>query len=116
MAPGEGVFIKKPASAPEIQLTFVGEVMQGTLVNPIVQGFDIYSSMVPQAGQLATVLGYAGSTGDVMYKLLATGAYQNFTYLPSGAWIPSQTTVEVGEAFFLRSSSAKDWTREFTVN
>jgi len=116
IAPGEGVFIKKPASASQIDLTFVGEVMQDTLVNPVVIGFDIYSAMVPQAGGLVTVHEYPGTAGDIVYRFnSATGLYQNFTRLPTGSWIPSEPSVEVGEAFFLKSNVAKDWTRVFTV-
>lgn len=119
LAPGEGVFIKKPASAASISLTFVGEVLQGTLVNPVVGQvggkFDIYSSIVPQAGLLVTDLGYTPTSGDVVYRLQPGGAYLNSTFLPSGIWLPSQPSVNVGQAFWIKSNVNKDWTRDFTV-
>ena len=116
MLPGEGVFIKKPGTAPEINLTFVGEVMQGTLVNPVVQGFDMYSTMVPQAGGITTVHEYAPSNLDVIYQWNGS-TYTSKTWLDVlGRWNPAgEPEVEVGEAFFIKASAAQDWTRDFTV-
>src|SRR5437867_2052515 len=59
VVPGEGVFVRNNSAA-EIQVTFVGEVPQGTaaapLVNKLPAGLSIRSSMVPQSGT-ATALG-----------------------------------------------------------
>jgi len=115
-APGEGVFVRKPATASTINLTFVGEVMQGTLVNPVAIGFDIYSGMVPQAGGITTVHNYQPANQDVVYKFNGTN-YTGKTWLQTlNRWNPAgEPTVEVGEAVFINSKTVKNWTRDFTI-
>jgi len=115
-APGEGVFVRKPASATSISLTFVGEVMQGTLVNPVAIGYDIYSGMVPQAGGITTVHNYIPANQDVVYKFNGTN-YSGKTWLQTlNRWNPAgEPVVEVGEAVFINSKTVKNWTRDFTI-
>jgi len=116
-APGEGVFVKKPTTTPTINLTFVGEVMQGTLVNPVVVGFDIYSGMVPQQGGIVSVHGYVPANQDTVYKFNGV-SYAPKTWLTAlNRWNPAgEPVLEVGEAVFIKSATAKNWTREFTIN
>jgi len=122
LAPGEGVFIKKPAGVTSMTLTFVGEVMQDVLHNPVTAGFEIYSAMVPQDGGLATVHAYPPEVGDVVSKYNpTTGGYVNSSYVKPvpanpALWLPSEPTVAVGEAFWIKSVSAKPWDRTFNVN
>jgi len=116
-APGEGVFVRKPNSAPSINLTFVGEVMQGTLVNPVNIGFDIYGAMVPQDGGISSVHGYVPANQDVVYKFNGTN-YTSKTWLSSlNRWNPvGEPNIAVGEAVFINSKTVKNWTRDFHVN
>jgi hypothetical protein len=109
LGPGEGAFVQMPAAG---TLTFVGEVMQGDLVNPLVTGFDIYSSMVPQTGALAADLGYTPDAGDNIYQWNGAG-YDQSSFV--GIWLPGDPTIEVGEAFWIQSASAKNWSRTFNV-
>jgi hypothetical protein len=120
LGPGDGAFVKKPTTASEINLTFVGEVLQGELVNPIAVGVDIYSTMVPQAGGLTSVHNYQPTPGDIVYRWDGV-AYnsKNFRGAPFNSWNPAgEPTVNVGEAIFIKSGSAavKNWTRTFNVN
>ena len=98
-------------------LTFVGEVLQGGLTNTLPIGaLSMRSSMVPQAGT-ATVLGIPGEAGDQLYKY-SNGytIYQFDEFDP--VWLPSEPTINVGEAFFYRkspSSTQSKWVRNFTV-
>jgi len=117
LAPGEGVFVKKPASASSISVTFVGEVMQGTLVNPVAIGFDVYSAQVPQAGGITTVHNYQPANLDVVYKYNGV-SYDSKTWLQSlNRWNPAgEPVMQVGEAFFIKSATVKNWTRTFNVN
>jgi hypothetical protein len=117
LAPGEGVFVKKPAGAASINVTFVGEVMQGTLVNPMIIGYDIYSAMVPQAGGITTVHNYRPANQDVVYQFNGS-VYVGKTWLqPLNRWNPpGEPTLAVGEAVFINSKSVQNWTRDFTVN
>jgi hypothetical protein len=116
LSPGEGVFMSVPSAS---TITFVGEVMQGTLVNPVPVGLDIYSSMVPQEGGITSVLGFTPSIGDTINRWNGPGAplpYTQSQFL--GLWLPTEPSINVGEAFWLSRSSATgiDWTRDFNVN
>jgi len=115
LAPGKGVFVKVPSDA---TVTLVGNVMQGALSTPYVNGFNIVSSQVPQAGALQTDLAYVPTSGDTVYQFDAT--VQNYktaaTYTTKGGW-SAQPSIAVGEAFWLKSAAAAGgtWTRSFTV-
>jgi hypothetical protein len=115
LLPGEGVFVRNPTATAKT-VTFVGEVPQGTLNNPLPQGLSIKSSMVPQAGT-ATALGYVPAAGDQVYVFQPNQQY----YISSwdadfNEFDRPLTTLKVGEAFFLRRGTAGTWTRTFTVN
>jgi hypothetical protein len=113
VAPGEGVFVQVAAAA---KITFVGEVPAGSLSNPIPKGFSIRASQVPQAGAVSAALGYPAEDGDQVSRFNeATQKYDVFGF-EFGAWSPSDPTIEVGEAFFLNSPTAKAWTRSFSIS
>lgn len=116
MAPGEGVFVKNPTAPTPITVTFVGEVMQGTLVNPVAAGFDVYSGMVPQDGGIAAVHGFVPQGNDYVYKFngVTYGVYK-YNGAPLNRWTPSEPQLTVGEAVFMKAVAARDWTRTFTV-
>jgi len=114
LLPGEGVFVKNPA-ATNVTITFVGEVMQGSLTNALPAGYSIASSQVPQSDTL-DALGYPKTKGDVVYKYVA-GAYASFSVNKiTGNWSPSVPSVAVAEAFFVKKAAAAEWTRNFSVN
>jgi len=112
--PGEGGFFKNVTGAP-LTLTFVGEVMQGSLTNPVPAGFAIRSSMVPQAGGVTSVLGLPAEAGDEVY--VYNGGYTTYVFDEFDlVWTPSEPTVNVGQSFFVRKQAAANWVRNFTVN
>jgi hypothetical protein len=112
MNPGEGAFISNPTTE-AFNALFVGEVKQGSLQTPLVAGFQIVSSQVPQSGGLDTELGFPVAEGDVVYLFdNATGQYSIFAY-EFGEWITP--VPKVGEAFFVNKVAAATWTRDFTV-
>jgi hypothetical protein len=119
LPPGEGAFVQLPSAT---TLTFVGEVPQGTLVNPIPPNFSIRSSIVPQAGLLSTALGYTAQNGDTVYQWnRATQQYSpGLSYFVDegvGVWFPSEPDIAVGEGFFVQNTgAARQWTRSFSVN
>lgn len=119
--PGEGFFIKNPTQA-AVTVTFVGEVMQSTstgpLANPMVAGFNLTASMVPQSGDLKADLGYPAENGDIVYRYV-NGSYKLSTYAPDDNNVLNWDTVPtpaVGEGFWVKSKTAKTWNRTFTVN
>lgn len=116
LVPGEGVFVKAPPAA-EVTVTFVGEVPQGNLSNPLPKGLSIKSSMVPQAGTAAE-LGLKGGAGDQVFQFnVATQTYATSTFDDlDNAWSPALKPLAVGEAFFLSKQVAGTWDRTFNVN
>ena len=115
LVPGEGAFILNPDTNP-LPLTFVGEVMQGDLSNPIPKGFSIKSSQVPQAGALSGDLKFPATEGDTVYKYNTTSkGYDIYSYL-FGSWSPNDPAVDVGESVFVNKVDSTPWTRSFNVN
>ncbi len=113
LAPGGGAFIRSPSAT---KITFVGEVMQGNLSNPIAAGFSIMSSQVPQSGKLDTDLKFPAADGDSVYQFdNAANGYITHT-LDLGEWSAGTPTPKVGEAFFVKAAKAAVWTRTFSVN
>jgi hypothetical protein len=122
LAPGTGFFIDVPSAT---SLTFVGEVLQGSLSNPIPSGLSIKSSQVPQAGAL-DALGLLAGDGDTVYYYQGSGytGYQFFandTTNPAagGVWSTPDNAapqLAVGQAVFYASGGAATWKRTFTVN
>jgi hypothetical protein len=86
-------------------------------------GFSIASSTVPMSGNLVAAapagMGMPHALGDQVLKWTGS-AYSSFSYAdPLGlgpSWLPSQPSVVVGEAFFVRKQAAANWTRNFNVN
>ena len=112
--PGEGGFYQSPVDA---RLTFVGEVLQGTLTNTLPIGeYVIRSSIVPQAAT-PKVLGIPAEDGDTLHLL--RGDYTTYTYDALAAmWLPNDPIINVGESFWYRKSPlAKTnlWIRTFFV-
>jgi len=115
MNPGEGGFYQSPSA---VTLTFVGEVLQGSLTNTLpINTKVIRSSMVPQAGLISTTLGIPGEPGDTIFTY--HGGYSGATFDDVDlVWLPSEPSVAVGEAFFYQKSSVatqSKWIRNFTV-
>lgn len=128
LLPGQGVFAKNP-TANDVTITFVGEVMQGHLVTPLVTGLHIVSSQVPQAGT-ASDLGLPHTTaggltaGDQVYQFITNDpvAANNQKYYVStfddleDNFLPALKQLDVGDAVFLKLQKPNSWTRDFNVN
>lgn len=103
LAPGEGAFVSvDPEFAPTgATFTFVGEVQKAGGSLPIFNGFQVVSSVIPQAGTL-TALEYGPKEGDVVFKFnKTTGGFDVSNYV-DGAW-DAEPSMAIGEAFFLSS-------------
>jgi hypothetical protein len=118
--PGEGVLVLTPVASPDLTNTFVGEVLQGSLTNVIVAGYNMYGSKVPQAGS-ATALELFPVTTSRLLKwdsnLSTQGDWVTYTKTGFGAgWTPSVPNLEVAEGFLILAQPAgTNWVRNFTV-
>jgi hypothetical protein len=130
--PGEGVFVQN-ISGVAMPFTFVGEVAQGALSNPLVGPgqLQLVSSQVPQS----LALGSAGAVGTLEFAAQdADNVYtwddgtQNYlgpwTYF-AGTWFgPGMPAggpgpvIPVGTGFWLQrtTGAASSWDRNFSVN
>lgn len=121
LEPGKGFFVNNPGST--FNVTFVGEVKQGTLTVPIKSGFNAISSMTPQALELSAANGFPQVAGMLIHDYQsATAQYVN--YINDGTqWInadtgtPTPLTPGIGAGYFAENSDATtyNWTRNFTV-
>lgn len=132
--PGEGAFIS-PSGPTPLNVTFVGEVPQGQLSNPILGGnrYSILASQVPQA----LPLGSAGQAGTLMFPAVegdtvflfdpvAQAYKESYTYFAAFGWFstnpddpgPNGPVIPVGTSFFVQKKGADNqtWTRNFSVN
>jgi len=120
--PGEAAFFLNAGSATET-LTFVGEVLQGSLTNTLPVGQKaMRASIVPQQGLVSTDLKVPYFNNDQLftYNVAQAGAgYVTYQYsADDGAWIPSEPTINVGQGFFYAKASTANnpsWVRNFTV-
>lgn len=103
--PGEGAFYNAGVSN---TVTFVGEVLTGSLSNNIPVGLSIRSSQVPQSDKLEN-MNFPAGFGDTIY-FWRSGGYVSSTYV--GIWSPDAIPA-VGEAFWVNSSAGGAWTRTF---
>jgi hypothetical protein len=122
--PGFGYWISIPTGAfggSTSNITVVGTVLQGNLVNPAITGpgYSIVGSQVPVAGGITTSLNYNPSPNDQVYTFSA-GAYSVFSYAKNKAgtatnWTPSIPSLNVGQGFWLNSATGAAWTNNFIV-
>jgi len=112
--PGEGVFFNNVGAA--FTNTFVGEVLLGSLTNPVPSGFALLASQVPQSAPLDSTLGFPGANGDTIYRFNPTNqqyASYNYFFGWGGGGAP---TLNVGEGFFSYKVGATNWVRSFNPN
>lgn len=117
--PGQGFFIKNVGTA-DMNITFVGEVPQGTnlTINFPKAGFYLVGSIVPQAGKVSTDLGLPAVNGDKVYVFdPATQLYSTLTKRTGTTWSGgAEPTIPVANGFFYQATAAGNWTRSFSVN
>jgi hypothetical protein len=113
--PGEGGFFLSPVAT---TLTFVGEVLQGSLTNTLPLGQKVIrSSIVPQQGLISTDLKLPGEANDSLYTYASGYAPYQFDDVDL-VWKPSEPTIIVGQSFFYvkaTTGTKSAWVRNFTV-
>jgi len=128
LAPGEAAFLQIPAGGTfPATLTFVGDVPQGNLTQPLPQGFSLQASAVPISAGLSTTgnsgMNFPAVDNDLVYFFNGvTQVYsEGIQFIAGAGWFDStganDPTPAVGQGFFLlRSGAAGNWTRTFSVN
>jgi hypothetical protein len=116
LAPGEGGFFLSPA---DTTLTFLGEVLQGSLTNPLPPNRKVIrTSIVPQAGRIGADLGLPGDPNDQLFTWPSQG-YLAFSFDDIDlVWVPFDPSNAVGQSFFYIKTgygTHTNWIRNFTV-
>jgi hypothetical protein len=117
LAPGGGGFIRNN-TATNFTVTFVGEVLEGSLTNSLPAGRAIVSSKVPVTGRLTELL-FPASPGDLVHVHNNLTGYATYSFDDIDLiWLPGNPggpTINVGQAFFAQQLTPKNWIRNFTV-
>ena len=119
--PGEGAMINN-TSGSVWNLTFVGEVLEGNLVNSIPAGSSVRASMVPQARPLGTsgeagTLQFPAAPYDSVYLYDAYGGATGYYFDDLDlTWVPDDPVLGVAQSFFCTKAEPANWTRNFVVS
>lgn len=115
---GTGFYFYNPSSD-VLQLTFVGDVLQGELVNPLPAGVSTKGSLVPQSGSINSLHNIPGESGDEIRiftnDFQGGGAYEASRYKKGQGWVPD-LQLAVGQGFWIQKQHAQDWVRYFDAN
>jgi hypothetical protein len=120
--PGEGCLILTPVGSADLTNTFVGEVLQGSLTNSFITGYQMAGNKVPDSGAVDT-LGLVPPASTPATRLLkwdsslaTQGDWVTYTKTTFGlGWSPSVPNINVAEGFLLNAGTAFSWVRNFTV-
>src|SRR5688572_29127995 len=113
-------FLFRNTSAETITQTFIGEVVQGTLVNHLPAGLSMKAAMVPRSGSINTVQGIPGRPGEEI-RFWVNDGQGGGDYISSifsseaGAWVPD-LELHVGQGFWIEKQQPQDWVQFFSVN
>lgn len=114
LLPGEGAIFFNPTSDYK-SASFVGEVLQGQLSQPVPSGFSIRSSLVPQAGNLQDDLHFPITNGDVIHLFDRDGQKYVLHPYADGKWTAGPPIIGVGESFWVAKTKPGNWIRSFRL-
>ncbi len=84
----------------------IGEV-SNTNVKSLNSGYNLLSIPLAIGGNLSKDGQFVPNDGDIIYKWTDTG-YSGTEYV-DGVWYPSAPEIKVGEAFFLHTTSVRNY-------
>ncbi len=113
--PGEGALVLT-SGANDYTNTFVGEVLQGSLTNATLAGYQLIGNKVPDTGTAPTI-GLVPGNGSQLLKW-DTALQDWVTYgkvIFGSGWTPAPPVINVAEGFMLNANANYNWVRNFTV-
>jgi hypothetical protein len=118
--PGEGMFIRNNGGT-AMNITFVGDVLQGTQTVDLPVGLALVGSKIPQSGGISTTLQFPTVAGSQVYAYNGVG-YDSYLYDDIDGWVrngvPAEPQIAVAQGFWVRNNGTATlaWTRTFSVN
>ena len=113
--PGEGFFVQTPNPSAAVPITFVGNVLQGSLTNNYPLLFNLSGNLFPDSGTL-TSLGMTPPANDKILLWNGVG-YTTYTKTASGWLPPAGPSINVADGFFVNTPAGTfSWVRNVTVN
>lgn len=112
LPPGRGHWLRVPRVT---VVTYIGEVRQGILNTPLVAGFNLVGSQVPQEGEITKDLWFGPDEGDQVLQYSPARGYTTFTF-DGGEWLPTQPYLAPAEGVWIRRSAVGAWQRQFFVS
>jgi hypothetical protein len=122
LAPGEAAWLFNPGSAAS-NITFVGTVPSGTLVNTLTSNsFNLVSSILPTSGDIITnplmTFTTPAKKDQVWTYTAGTGGGYKETIFGAGSWNagdPVQATIGGGFWYFNAQTTNNNWIENFSV-
>lgn len=115
LPPGRGFYVGNPEQEP-FTITFVGNVLQGSLTNSLLPGTSLTGSLVPQEGLISTDLHFPPNIGVLVHVFNGTGPQANEYLFTSLGWLPHEPSLMVGDTMWVTTERGANWTRSFSVN
>jgi hypothetical protein len=114
--PGEACLILMPSGSGDYTNTFVGEVLQGSLTNGLLAGYQLVGNKVPDSGPVSG-MNFVPNTGSQLLKWdVVLQDWSIFTKIAFGSgWTPSVPSIGVAEGFMVNANAPYSWVRNFTV-
>jgi hypothetical protein len=114
VGPGTGYFV---FNGLEITVTYVGEVVTGTVTTTVDSGYSFIGSQIPVAGQADTVLEYPANAQTEGNQILQWNGSSWDTYtidlFETPPWTPSAPSIDVAEGFLSYTPTGFDWVQTF---
>jgi hypothetical protein len=114
LAFGEGWFVYNPTAEP-VFVVFAGTVLGGHMVDKLPAGYSVCADMVPQAGPLM-LLNFPRTPGTTVYRFDNVSETYSVYMAGEEEWVPSEPSVGIGEAFWVKESYPVEWAQDFTLN
>jgi hypothetical protein len=111
---GEGFFFHNPSQETQ-NITLVGGVVGGRLVNRLPAGLSLCGSFIPQAADLPS-LGFYAATGTKAYLYNEVSDSYSLYTVQEGEWFPSAPILDMAEGLFIQSPEGMDWDRTFLLD
>jgi hypothetical protein len=110
---GDTFYLKNYRATP-VTMTLIGRFQIGSLSVPLAAGVNMVTSPIPQPGKVDVDLGFQPVNGDKVHRFDTAAQSIIVSQYSNGSWTGGTSpTVGVGEAFWIETGTARNWTRTY---